>query len=53
VEAGTVDDFTGAASIQITQRDDPAVVDGDVGAMDAIVVGHGAVLEDRLILRHV
>jgi hypothetical protein len=38
---------------QIAEAGDASVADADIGHVDAVVVGDGTVLEDRVVVRHV
>ncbi|MNL65537.1 hypothetical protein D3C87_1898790 [compost metagenome] len=43
----------GGAALDGAERSDPAVQNRDIGQALAIMVDHGRVLENRVVLRHV
>ena len=53
VEAAAVDGVFRGVGGEIAEGGDAAVADGNVGEVDAVVVGDSAVLEDRIVVRHV
>src|SRR5688572_28353623 len=53
VEAPAVDRLTRGRRTQVADRRDAFAAHADVGAVDAVVVDDRAVLEDRVVVRHV
>ena len=53
VEPGAVGERVGGVGAQVAQRGDAAVANADVGRVRAVLVDTDAVLEDRIVVRHV